>query len=85
MVTTYYPSVADQSLVQPIVVRGQENLGGGYEFCMQTALVHRVRGIVLDEEGKPSAEAELNRGLHLASFSPLGLGRTTIVLIPPDN
>jgi hypothetical protein len=59
MVTTYYPSVADQSLIQPIVVRGQENLGGGYEIRMQTALVHRVRGIVLDEEGKPSPGAEL--------------------------
>ena len=58
-VTTYYPSVADQSLVQPIVVRGQGNFGGGYEIRMQTALVHRVRGIVLDEEGKPSPGAEL--------------------------
>ena len=59
MVTTYYPSVADQSLVQPIVVRGEENLGGGYEIRMQTALVRHVCGIVLDEEGKPSPGAEL--------------------------
>ena len=59
MVTTYYPSVADQSLIQKIVVRGQENFGSGYEIRMQTALVHRLRGIVLDEEGKPSPGAEL--------------------------
>jgi hypothetical protein len=59
MVTTYYPSVADRSLIQQIVVRGQGSFGGGYEIRMQTALVHRVRGIVLDEAGKPSPGAEL--------------------------
>jgi Carboxypeptidase regulatory-like domain len=59
MVTTFYPSVADQSLVQPIVVRGEGNFGSGYEIRMQTALVHRVRGIMLDEDGKPSPGAEL--------------------------
>jgi hypothetical protein len=58
MVTTYYPSVADRSLVQQIVFPSQ---GGGrdYEIRMQTARVHRVRGIVLDEEGKPLPGAEL--------------------------
>ncbi len=59
MVTTYYPSVAEQSLVQPIVVRGEGNVGSSYEIRMQTALVYRVRGIVLDEQGKPSPGAEL--------------------------
>ncbi|MEO8100862.1 MAG: carboxypeptidase-like regulatory domain-containing protein [Acidobacteriota bacterium] len=57
LVTTYYPSVADRSLAQPIVVGGQDF--GGYEIRMQTAAVHRVRGIVLDEEGKPSSGAEV--------------------------
>ena len=75
MVTTYYPSVADQSLVQPIVVRGQENLGGGYEIRMQTALVRHVRGIVLDEEGKPSPGAELTLVQNPQSTpGPMGLG-----------
>jgi hypothetical protein len=46
MVTTFNPSVADQSLIQQIVVRGQGSFGDGYEIRMQTALVHRVRGIV---------------------------------------
>jgi hypothetical protein len=75
MVTTYYPSVADQSLAQPIVVRGQGNFGGGYEIRMQTALVHRVRGIVVDAEGKPSVEAELTL-LRVPADppGPVGLG-----------
>jgi len=59
MVTTYYPSVADKSLAQQIVFRGPGD-SGDYEIRMQTAPVHRVRGIVLDEEGKPSPGAELS-------------------------
>ncbi|MBZ5632172.1 MAG: carboxypeptidase-like regulatory domain-containing protein [Acidobacteriia bacterium] len=75
MVTTYYPSVADQSLAQPIVVRGQGNTGGGYEIRMQTALVHGVRGIVLDEEGKPSPGAELTLvQIGESTPGPMGLG-----------
>jgi protocatechuate 3,4-dioxygenase beta subunit len=58
LVTTYYPSVADQSLAQQIVLRGQRD-PGGYEIRMQTAPVHHVRGIVVDAEGKPSPGAEL--------------------------
>jgi protocatechuate 3,4-dioxygenase beta subunit len=58
MVTTYYPSVTDLSLAQKIAFRGEGDLGD-YEIRMQTAPVHRVRGTVLDEEGKPSPEAEL--------------------------
>jgi hypothetical protein len=58
MVTTYYPSVTDLSLAQKIVFRGEGDLGD-YEIRMQTAPVHRVRGMVLDEEGKPSPEAVL--------------------------
>ena len=75
IVTTYYPSVADRSLIQQIVVRGQGSFGGGYEIRMQSALVHRVRGIVLDETGKPSPGAELTL-LQNADGTPgsLGLG-----------
>jgi hypothetical protein len=75
MVTTYYPSVADQSLIQQIVVRGQGNFGGGYEIRMQTALVHRVRGIVLDEEGNPSPGAEITLvQIRESTPRPMGLG-----------
>ena len=52
MVTTYYPSVADRSLAQPIEFRGQGD-SGDYEIRIQTAPVHRVSGIVLDQKGKP--------------------------------
>lgn len=58
MVTTYYPSVTDSSLAQPIAVRGETDLTG-YEIRMQAAPVHRVRGRVLDENGKPAAGAVL--------------------------
>jgi hypothetical protein len=58
MVTTYYPSVADLAASQQIAFRGESDLGD-YEIRMQTAPVHRVRGIVLDEERKPSPQAEL--------------------------
>jgi hypothetical protein len=58
MVKTYYPSVADKSLAQQIVIGGQPN-SANYEIRMQTAPVYRVRGIVLDETGKPSPGAEL--------------------------
>jgi hypothetical protein len=53
MVTTYYPSVTDRSLAQQIVFSGDGN-PGDYEIRMQTTPVRRVRGIVLNEEGKPS-------------------------------
>jgi hypothetical protein len=56
VVTTYYPSVADQSEAQKIAFSGQADF---YEIRMQTAPVHRVRGIVLDEAGKPSSGAEV--------------------------
>jgi hypothetical protein len=58
MVTTYFPSVTDKALAQQIVFRGQGDFVG-YEIRMQTAPVHHVRGMVLDDDGKPSPEAEL--------------------------
>jgi Carboxypeptidase regulatory-like domain len=56
VVTTYYPSVADRSQAQQIAFSGQ---GDFYDIRMQTAPVHRVRGVVLDEEGRPSRGAAL--------------------------
>jgi hypothetical protein len=53
---TYYPSVLDASLAETInVAAGAELIG--YEIRLQSAEVHRVRGIVLDPDGKPSAKA----------------------------
>jgi hypothetical protein len=58
IVTTYYPSAVESSLAQPIELRGLGDLSD-FEIRMQTAPVHRVRGVVVDEEGKPSPDAEL--------------------------
>ena len=78
MVTTYFPSVADRSLAQQIVFRGEGDLNG-YDIRMQTASVHRLRGIVLDEEGKPLPGAEL---VQLPSPEtapgPMGLGSAAV-------
>ena len=84
MVTTYYPSTAEQSLAEKIVFPSQ-GFSGEYEIRMQTAIVHRVRGIVLDEAGKPSPGAELSM-LPLPEGSPVPMGmsawpgRTTFAL-----
>jgi hypothetical protein len=59
MVTTYYPSVTDVSLAEIIEFRGDGDLNG-YEIRMRTAPVQRVRGIVLKENGKPAAQAEVS-------------------------
>jgi hypothetical protein len=63
MVTTYYPSVADRSLAQEIVFRGQGDYGGAYEIRMQTAPVHSVRGIVLDEDRRPSPQSPIRSSM----------------------
>ena len=71
MVTTYYPSVVDLSLAQQIVFRGEGD--ADYEIRMQTAPVHRVRGFVLDEQGKPSPGAELEL-FRISDSSPYAKG-----------
>jgi hypothetical protein len=77
VVPTYYPSVADRSLTQQIVLRGQPDFDG-YEIRMQTAPVHRVRGTVLDEAGKPSPGAELMLfPIPQSTPAPMGLSMRT--------
>ena len=56
-VPTYYPSVQDRSLTEPITVRAGADLNG-YEIRLQSAEVHRVRGVVLNPDGKPAAKAK---------------------------
>ena len=58
VVPTYYPSAIDRSLAQSIAVHPGAELNG-YEIQLQSAEVHRVRGIVLDPDGKPSAKAKV--------------------------
>ncbi len=57
MLPTYYPSVADPSLAQHIPIGN----GGpdGFEIRIQTSLVHRIRGVVLNEDGKLAPGVEL--------------------------
>jgi len=75
MVTTYYPSVADRSLARTIDFRGQGD-SVDYEIRMQTALVHRMSGIVLDEEGKPAPGTELTMfPAPEGTPEPMGLSR----------
>jgi protocatechuate 3,4-dioxygenase beta subunit len=69
-VPTYYPSVLDGSLAETILVRAGAELNG-YEIRLQSAEVHRVRGIVLDPDGKPSAKATVELQ---AQVSPRGPG-----------
>lgn len=57
-VPTYYPSTQDRSLAETIVVRAGAELSG-YDIRLQSAEVHRVRGMVLNPDGKPSAKAEV--------------------------
>jgi hypothetical protein len=55
-VPTYYPSVQDRSLAETITIRAGAELNG-YDIRVQSAEVHRVRGIVLDFDGKPASKA----------------------------
>jgi hypothetical protein len=57
MVPTYYPSAAGPSEAQPIMLQGQTP--PEYDIQMLSAEVHRVRGIVINEDGKPAAGVEL--------------------------
>ncbi len=53
-VRTYFPAATDPAFAEAISVRPGEDQGG-YEIRLQTASVYRVRGVVLDAAGKPSA------------------------------
>ena len=55
-VRTYFPAATDSAFAELISVRPGEDQGG-YEIMLQTAVVHRVRGVVLDAAGKPSANS----------------------------
>ncbi len=58
-VPTFYPSVQDRSLAETITVRAGADLTG-YEVRLQSSEVHKVRGIVLNLDGTPSAKATVD-------------------------
>ncbi|MBV8906891.1 MAG: carboxypeptidase regulatory-like domain-containing protein [Acidobacteriia bacterium] len=58
IVPTWYPSTINQAEAERITVRGGADLAG-YEIRLRTSPVYRVRGVVLDEVGKPAADASV--------------------------
>jgi hypothetical protein len=56
MVPTYFPSVMDPAQAERIRVSAGDHLSG-YEIRLRAAEVHRVRGVVVDEAGKPVKDA----------------------------
>jgi hypothetical protein len=57
-VITYFPRATRRSEAHHIVVRAGANLDG-FEIRLRDAPVHRVRGVVLDENGKPAASVPM--------------------------
>jgi hypothetical protein len=66
-VHTYFPATTDPGLAESISVRPGEDQGG-YEIRLQPAGVHRVRGVVLDAAGKPSANSVVSMLPDLPGF-----------------
>ncbi len=58
IVTTYYPSVVDSTQAAPINVHGEDLFG--YEIRLRTAPARRIRGAVIDVDGKPAPHAEVS-------------------------
>jgi hypothetical protein len=57
IVTTYYPSVVDSDQAVPIHVDGVDLFG--YDIRLRTAPARRVRGAVIDVDGKPAPHAQV--------------------------
>ena len=70
VVPTYYPSALDRSLAESITVRAGAELEG-YEIRLQSAEVHRVRGIVLDPDGKPATKARVELHAKVSTYASL--------------
>jgi len=70
VMTTYYPSVVDSGQAVPIQVHGVDLFG--CDIRLQTASARKVRGVVIDIDGKPAPHATV-------SVSRPALGIVTIV------
>lgn len=58
-VPTFFPAAIDPALAQPIrLAPGADQ--SGYEIRLQNAIIHRVRGVVLDDSGKPMRKAMIS-------------------------
>jgi hypothetical protein len=76
-VPTYYPSVADMTEAQPVEVRGALEQAG-LEIHLQSVQVYRVRGIVVDDAGRPVKDAGV-RLINAAHRSLFG----GFLILPP--
>lgn len=75
---TYFPSALDRAQAEVLNVRAGATLSG-YDIRLRSAPVYQVRGVVLDEAGKPAEKAEVTlasrgeRAGSLATFSLQGV------------
>jgi hypothetical protein len=60
-VPTYFPSAIERAQTVPVIVQPGADASGN-EIQLRTLPVYRVRGVVLDEVGKPAAKVAV--GLH---------------------
>jgi hypothetical protein len=58
IIPTYFPSAIDPADADRIVVRGGADLDG-FDIHLRTSPVFRLRGVVLDEAGKPAAQVSV--------------------------
>jgi hypothetical protein len=71
VVPTYYPSVVHPAQAESIVIRGGAELSG-YEIRLQSVPVYRVRGTVLNPDGKPAPKAVVELQPRAAGGDPHG-------------
>jgi len=72
-VRTYYPAAIDRSQAGRIVVRGATQLDG-CDIHLFAAPVHAIRGVVLDDAGKPA-----NGAVSLAPLDVMEMAEKTVM------
>ena len=68
-VPTYYPSAVEPTQAESIAVRAGAELSG-YEIRLQSVPVYRVRGVVLNPDGKPAAKAVVELQARVPGGNP---------------
>jgi hypothetical protein len=58
---TFFPNVTEQSMAQPIVIRGGSDLAG-FDIRVRAVPVRRVRGTVVNDDGTPLPKAHVQIG-----------------------
>ncbi|MBV9401659.1 MAG: carboxypeptidase regulatory-like domain-containing protein [Bryobacterales bacterium] len=75
LAATYYPSGIEASEAVKVSIRGGDNLSG-FDFRLQNVQVYRVRGIALDESGRPAAR------IHVYLTRKQAQSRMTVFFAP---